>query len=264
LEIFEAGTGHGALTLNLARAIHAANVAAPRIPESLSGTRGSKNLNLDTQNNLTIDEQEQKEVKSAYDSWRSQRRAVVHTLDISEENSRHAQKVVRNFRKGLYYPHIDFHVGSVEGYLSPRLARDDQSFLDHAILDLPSTHEYLDIVGKALKPNGSLLVFCPSVTQIMECIKLVKDNKLPLFIEKTVEVGGAIGVGGREWDIRTVKPRALLKGEEGEEAPETVLPSTDNEDLKIICRPKVGVRISGGGFVGQFRKTIDFSIPNVE
>ncbi|KFX96568.1 hypothetical protein V490_03275, partial [Pseudogymnoascus sp. VKM F-3557] len=39
LEIFEAGTGHGALTLHLARAIHAANPAPPPLPSRAPSVR---------------------------------------------------------------------------------------------------------------------------------------------------------------------------------------------------------------------------------
>ncbi|KUJ10982.1 uncharacterized protein LY89DRAFT_710606 [Mollisia scopiformis] len=266
LEIFEAGTGHGALTLHLARAIHAANAPLPMLPEaaleSESLDMGFKRVKLDTQEDTQS--QEQKEVKLAYEEWRSKRRAVIHTLDTSEKHSAHAEMVVRNFRKGLYFPHIDFHVGKIEDYLSPRLIENGQQpFLDHAILDLPGTHDYLDIVGKALKPDGSLLVFCPSITQIIDCIKHVKERRLPFFLEQTVEVGGAVGVGGREWDVRRVKPRALLKAE-GEESPESVPESGDDEGWQIVCRPKVGVRISGGGFVGHFRKIVEFPARNVK
>lgn len=109
-------------------------------------------------------------------------------------------------------------------------------------------------MAKALKPGGSLLVFCPSVTQIIECIKDIKKRKLPLFMEKTVEVGSAIGVGGREWDVRPIKPRALQKSEILEAGLETA----DDEGWEMICRPKVGVRIAGGGFVGQFQRIVNF------
>lgn len=260
-EIFEAGTGHGALTLHLARGIHAANTAPPEMPELVSELEesevGYRRLKLDiedTSDEAHREKAQKEQVKAAFDEWRSTRRAVIHTLDINEKHSAHAQKVVKNFRNGLYYGHVDFHVGTVEEYLSGRLSESGQQpFLEHAILDLPGTQGYLDIVAKALKPGGSLLVFCPSVTQIIECIKDVKENKLPLFMEKTVEMGGAIGVGGREWDVRPVKPRALQKSEVLEAGLETA-----DKGWEMICRPKVGVRIAGGGFVGQFQRTVDF------
>lgn len=276
-EIFEAGTGHGALTLNLARAIHGANTVAPEIPDESE---------VDLQ---VPDAVEAK--KQAYKKWRTDRRAVIHTLDCSGRHSAHAKTVIKNFRRGMYYPHIDFHVGSIDKYLSSRLLdTGDAPFLEHAILDLPNTHGYFDLVGKALKLNGSLITFCPSITQINAGVMFVRQNNLPLFLEKVVEVGAAVGVGGREWDVRPVKPRALLKVQAEEvkqpeilegnedvsgaavekfeviateastdEASITRTPAPNGSGWEMICRPKVGIRISGGGFVGLWRRMTDSS-----
>jgi tRNA (adenine57-N1/adenine58-N1)-methyltransferase catalytic subunit len=274
LEIFEAGTGHGALTLHLARAIHGANTAAPKILEGNEGTETSPDR-IETQ-------------RVAYKEWRENRRAIIHTLDCSGRHSAHAETVVKNFRRGMYYPHIDFHVGNIEDYLCSRLVETgDAPFLDHAILDLPDIHHYFGIVGKSLKPNGILITFCPSITQINTGVTSARQKGLPLFLEKVVEVGGAVGVGGREWDVRPVKPRALLKSkvknvkssehlEEDEdvlkdpmegskaaasaEAPVSETPFSDGNGWEMVCRPKVGLRISGGGFVGAWRKMTDTSV----
>jgi tRNA (adenine57-N1/adenine58-N1)-methyltransferase len=267
LEIFEAGTGHGALTLNLARAIHGANTTAPELPAE------------DASAEISPDILEAK--REAYNEWRANRGAVINTLDCSTKHSAHAETVARNFRRGMYYPHIDFHVGSIDDYLSSRLAETGGSpFLDHAILDLPGTQRYLDIVAKSLKQNGTLITFCPSVTQINTGVTYARQKLLPLFLEKTVEVGGAVGVGGREWDIRPVKPRALLKtlvrdvnhtedveavedlmeGANGNiglhpaESPVETASGSDDNGWEMVCRPKVGLKISGGGFVGVWRK----------
>jgi tRNA (adenine57-N1/adenine58-N1)-methyltransferase catalytic subunit len=261
------------LTLHLARVIHGANTAAPAIP-------------ADNDRFETIDE------KKVYQAWQKERKAVIQTLDCNISHSRHAQKVVRNFRHGIYYPHVDFHVGSIVTYLTSRLATSDQKpFLDHAILDLPNTQEYLEIVKKALKPNGTLITFCPSITQINASVMLVKEKSLPLFLEKVIEVGAGIGVGGREWDVRPVKPRALMRSEAEAlakaQAAEKIVEDVEGESqdserngdesstgevdevsslepadpqeagLEMVCRPKVGGRISGGGFLGVWRRMIN-------
>lgn len=247
LEIFEAGTGHGALTLFLARAIHGANTAAPEIAEDIDGDS---------------------EKLVSYKEWLTKRRAILHTLDISERHSTHAQTVVKGFRGGMYYPNVDFHVGQIDAYITSRLSETDgKPFLDHAILDLPDTHSNMDIVSKALKPNGILITFCPSITQINSCFEFSKTQKLPLFLDPVLEIGG---VGGREWDVRRVKIKdfqsakakdAILEtgdlpgGEEGDaekiESTESPIAETRWE---MVCRPKVGVRVVGGGFVGVWRK----------
>lgn len=187
----------------------------------------------------------------------------------------------------MYYPHIDFHIGGIDDYLASRLVDNGGiPFLEHAILDLPDIHHYLDIVGKALKSSGILITFCPSITQINAGVTFVRQNGLPLFLEKVVEVGGAVGVGGREWDVRPVKPRALLRAKaedmkspgdigEGEDAsndsngnpvvvpaepPSKDVPVADDSGWEMVCRPKVGIRTSGGGFVGIWRKMTNASV----
>lgn len=275
MEIFEAGTGHGALTLHLARAIHAANTPPPRKPSTKNPTETTSSLEepvadaVDKNNGVSED---------LYEEWRAKRRAVIHTLDSSRAHSAHAQNIVRNFRHGMYFPHVDFHVGEIREYLSSRLASNgDEPFLAHAILDLPGTDQYLDMVGKAVNPGGSLVTWTPSITQIMRCLETVLALKLPWHLEKVLEVGGSVGSGGREWDVRQVKPRARardgphvipkdveidveesLGNEEGVE----VVPTTDESDLQYspaerlewVCRPKVGIRIEGGGFIGLWQR----------
>ena len=233
--------------------------------------------------NAALDAQKREEV---YAEWRANRRAVVHTLDISGKHSSHAKITVRNFRQGMYFSNVDFHVGSINNYISGRLAETFEPFFDHAILDLPDTHAFMEVVGKALKPNGKLITFCPSITQINACLLLVKEKKLPFFMESVLETGSAIGVGGREWDVRLVKPRATLKPDTNVEgqAHHAVNEGVDSADvqlksaiagssdlsetvstsiappailgLELVCRPKVGGRVTGGGFLGVWRRKV--------
>lgn len=255
LEIFEAGTGHGALTLHLARAIHAANTAPPPNPKLPAA---------DIQGEAIGTDQGDQQLE-AYTTWLQTRRAIIQTLDNNKEHSQHAQKTIKNYRNGMYYHSIDFHVGTIEEYISSRLSEAPVPFLSHAILDLPNTHSYFELVAKALKPNGSLLIFCPSITQINTCALDARKNGTPLYLEKVVELGAAIGVGGREWDVRPVRPRAFLKAraeaaekvqaaveDSAEDSAEAVV--EDEDGWELVCRPKVGQRISGGGFVGLWKK----------
>lgn len=304
-EIFEAGTGHGALTLHLARAIHGLNPAPPPLPpehKSSTGEWGPKNPNATNSDKVTlpiveplpdepnlrngdvpsIDQDPQSihklttgpEHKSAeevrFEAYLPSRRAVIHTLDISPAFSKYAQAIVRKFRRGLYYHNIDFHIGTIPEYLSSRLATAPEPFLGHTILDLPSPQEHLEIVGHALKPNGSLIVFCPSITQIADCVKAVQEKRLPFHLESVLELGAGVGVGGRDWDVRLVKPRVLLKAEaeaskmkEQSEAVSDLDSASDGESLPstikdagwaMVCRPKVGSIVTGGGFLGLWRR----------
>ncbi|KAJ8065797.1 hypothetical protein OCU04_006460 [Sclerotinia nivalis] len=315
LEIFEAGTGAGSLTLHLARAIHGANTRAPPIPK-LPKTRGKITPDDDIYRYGGKFGERNDKMTELYNEWRSQRRAVIHSLDSDENHSRHAQKTVRNYRHGAYFPHIDFHVGSIHGYLSKRFEETKDVFLDHAILDIPAIQDEMEIVGKCLKPDGRLITWCPSITQHMKCLETVKGKKLPFVLDKVLELGSQLSTGGREWEVRSVKPRALIKAEkkandkrmaeedmakttsavdeylyklskdkkgkgkiessagmenqsepnqEGVETSESesvtvqagtgeVGDLTDISGWEMICRPKVGDRITGGGFIGVWKK----------
>lgn len=236
-EVFEAGTGMGSLTLHLARALNAANpTVPPMLRDALCTARyKSEDYSLELSD----------EARAAYDSYRSKRRAVLHTLDQNAKHSRAANKLVRQFRRSLYYPTVDFHVGAISDYITSRLAETDKlPFLSHAILDLPSVEDYASPVIQALRPNGLLIVFAPSISQIARFQTWIGQTKQPIRQERVIELEvstTADGVldtgGGREWDVKTVIPRA------------------DPEGVPVqVMRPKVGDRISGGGFVGVYRR----------
>lgn len=245
LEILEAGTGHGSLTLYLSRAIHAANAS----------------------NHLPVG------ANSECDA----RRAIIHTIDVNGKFSAHAKQVVEGFKHGLYANNIDFHVGDVSLWLkNSRSTRGSGPFLSHAFLDLPSADTHLRCVAESLRTDGTLIVFNPSITQINECAIKIKDEKIQLDLERIVELGVNGGSGGREWDVRFVRPRALQKAaveplsstvDEGEggqldEANGNATPipdsePTDDKPWSMVCRPKVGERITGGGFLGIFKRRRD-------
>ncbi|KAI9806008.1 MAG: hypothetical protein M1833_004415 [Piccolia ochrophora] len=214
----------------------------------------------------------------------------------------HARHIVRSFHRGLYYPHIDFHVGDLSAWIhAQRARRPPGPFLNYVLLDLPSAHNHLASVGDVLHPDGVLAVFNPSITQIGDCVRMVKEKQLPFVIESVRELGTSVGTGGREWDVRTTKVRERsvlppqmarsgcqerskpgdvslhgfvndgVSNEEDEGAAtaevgaptSTTSPSDDwgtavsNESADIqelVCRPKVGARVVGGGFLGLWRK----------
>lgn len=201
----------------------------------------------------------------------------------------------------MYYPHIDFHTAGVEDFLQ------EESRYAHVLLDLAAPESVFPQASRALRFNGCLMIFCPSITQIVECYRLVKTLGLPLVLDKTVEMGTGIS-GGRLWDMRFAQVRQAARKRQMEErrrreaseaeelstsgdlsvseledrfvedvastSDASGLPagaigatadqdsvdnpssSTDaNEELKIVCRPKVGEQIVGGGFLGVFKKT---------
>jgi len=206
--------------------------------------------------------------------------------------SKHAQtKVVAGFRRGLYSPHIDFHVANVNDWIGGQLeSRDQQPFLSYVFLDMPSSHAYLQRVVTAMKDHALLAVFVPSITQIGECVREIKISSLPLRMEKVLELGDGIS-NGRPWDVRLAfkrakdavyepSPSSLGQGDEDEairgesdteneispthdlQVDDGTLPSprpgsrehVPSEEPVMVCRPKVGERVIGGGFVGLWRR----------
>ncbi|KAL8762695.1 MAG: hypothetical protein Q9184_001349 [Pyrenodesmia sp. 2 TL-2023] len=248
-EVLEAGTGHGALTLHLARAVHAANAGRHTSIVDI-GNPQKKHANLGC-------------------------RALIHTVDVSRKCSEHAIKIVSDFRQGLYLRDVQFHVGSVSEWIDQQMnARGKGTFLSHAVLDLPSSHSHVEKATSALHVDGKLVLFNPSITQINQAMELVKTRRLPLHLERVVEVGPAM-TGGRIWDVRFVRPRALNKElpprptaptyedvHRGAGSAEAVTSggaveegiSDADEGYQMVCRPKVGDRVSGGGFVALWSK----------
>lgn len=227
MEILEAGTGHGSLTLHLSRALRSCH-------------------------------------------------AKLHTVELSAKFSAHAQDVVKGFRGGIYAQDVDFHVGDVSQWIQQEKASRENGeapFLAHAFLDLPSADTHLATVANALKTDGTLIVFNPSITQITECATKVKDEGIQLDLETVIELGLNGSSGGREWDVRFVRPRAAQKQDseqglsEADSAPvleqedsEIKLPESATPEPRkwsLVCRPKVGERITGGGFLGVWRKHRD-------
>ncbi|PLN76391.1 S-adenosyl-L-methionine-dependent methyltransferase [Aspergillus taichungensis] len=300
LEILESGTGHGSLTLHLARAIQAANPAPPTIPfrsqiQYLEDrpTRPEEE-DFERANNTqetTEEEDAANAVQQEWDAWRTQRRrAVIHTVDVSGKFSAHAEKVVRGFRRGLYAGNVDFHVGPVEDWIaaqnkqrfssssSPSDTTTIEPYLSHAILDMPSADQRIAHVAPVLKPGGTLIVFAPSISQIGECVQLIRRQGLPFAMEKAVELGAGIS-GGRLWDVRLAvkKSRAdpACWTDSSSSTPEDPSSSSANEESDdasppavadegvLVCRPKVGARVVGGGFVGLWTR-IDDAVPQSE
>ncbi|OJD25969.1 hypothetical protein ACJ73_02654 [Blastomyces percursus] len=287
LEILEAGTGHGSLTLHLARAVNGANTSPPARPPYSQ----RQILELpETKKKAVAVEEEQKEedhetkakneeLQRNWDAWRAQRNAIVHTVDISPHYSQHAENIVRGFRRGIYVGNVDFYVSSVEKWIQEQMARRSTSqgspdpFLSHVILDMPSAHLRIPHVAQFMKDDAVLAIFMPSITQLGDCVEFISKERLPLFQEKIVEVGTGIS-SGRLWELRmTMKrsPKDALSREAtaeenldgtaeyssdtvGEEVPSLTKGAKADRDEVLVCRPQVGARIAGGGFVGIWRK----------
>ena len=271
LQILEAGTGHGSLTLQLSRAVAAANPpAGTDIRPQPSKTRLFK---AGDESDGEVGEAE----SDALVAWRKQRRAVVHTVDIDPLNREHADKLIRSYRSAIYWPHINFYAGNVQDWMSGRTKSSDQKpFLDIVLLDMPSVEEYISSVLDGLKDGGQLLVFVPQITQIATCVQEIVTKNLGLKLEKVVELGDGIS-NGRLWDVRmaTLKnPRPLqdeLDPQQKAEAEKSSAAGSSPEPAKpsvgtippMVCRPIVGELTRGGGFIGLWKKITNSTTEHV-
>ncbi|TLD32201.1 tRNA (adenine-N(1)-)-methyltransferase [Venturia nashicola] len=161
-------------------------------------------------------------------------------------------------------------------------------FLSHIIIDTPSAHNQIELACKYLLPGGTIITFNPSITQIGECTERIKRLNIPLDQETVLELGQNMS-GGKVWDVRAITPRieerrmelARLKAakrmateSEGESESESRVEvdalsnveaveeeaakkAVEEQKFVMVCRPKVGKMIIGGGFVGVWRKIAD-------
>ncbi|RMZ87782.1 hypothetical protein DV736_g4986, partial [Chaetothyriales sp. CBS 134916] len=250
LEILDAGTGHGSLAMHLARAIAAANspppaARYPRLPQA---------------NLATTITQDEAGLADVWKRWKETRNAVVHTVEVQDVWGRAAERLIRSFRQGLYWPHIDFNIGNVDKWVDQKLAERGQAFLSAVVLDLPDVHLYFPRVLAAIEEDAKLVIYTASITQLCECEKLIEAQGLPLKQEKVVELGSGIS-DGRVWNVRVTVPRARSRQAASTSSPSSAS-SDDGESEKVmICRPKVFERLIGGGFIGIWRKTRPVSKP---
>ncbi|RCI12528.1 hypothetical protein L249_1181 [Ophiocordyceps polyrhachis-furcata BCC 54312] len=238
LEVFEAGTGVGSLTLHLARALHAAN---PPLPPTLRRALCAAHACRDPE---TVSADLGPEDQAALDVYKASRRLVLHTLDQSVSRAKAAFKFVRHFRRALYLPTIDFHVGTVDSYISQRLvASEGRPFLSRAVLDLASPEESAAPVVQALHPGAVLIIFQPSISQIANFQAWCRETSQPLQLDKVLELPATTVMhglndngGGRPWTVKMGTVKA------------------DGGKAVQIMRPKVGGSMAGGGFVAVFRR----------
>lgn len=202
VNILEAGSGNGSLTLLICRAIHGAN--------SLARHYNDPDL----------------------------RGAVLHSLDCNRNHQRAAMNNVRLYKRGRFEKDVEFdHCELPQHWLE--LPQNATKQFQAAFLDLPDPHLYLAAIAAKMNLDSTLVVFVPSVTQLVRCKHELISGGIDLSLVRTVELPPGYGGGVREWDLATTRVRAT-------------------GELSDICRPKVGVRVVGGGFLGIFkRKTVD-------
>ncbi|KAI5795631.1 S-adenosyl-L-methionine-dependent methyltransferase [Geopyxis carbonaria] len=194
--------------------------------------------------------------------------ATVHSLDIAPAHSAAAAAVVAGFRRGLYAPRVHFDVSEPTPWLDAR----EPAWLDAVLLDMPAPEAHFAAALRALRPDGVLAVWCPSVTQIVKCVAALRSGA-DAVMERVVEFPGGTGEGAglRRWDVRPAMVRArqgrkvsvaeaeMREGVEVEEKGEEVA----EEGTEMVCRPMAGEALVGGGFFAMWRRRAEGELEQV-
>ena len=125
-----------------------------------------------------------------------------------------------------------------------RLHPNDKAFLSHIILDMPAVQYHIKKAAAVLYINGTLMAFNPSIIQIMAVVELVKRQYLPLQLDRVIELGPSM-TGGRDWDVRSMVPRApdTIRGkDESNAVDETDDGTTEERDEDVPAREALSLR----------------------
>ena len=236
MEILEAGTGNGSLTLYLARAIHGANSALRSENLAEITTTHAINPGLDDQTPksayapeypLSISQASNTNSTSslsAVDIQKSERQAIIHSVELAPHVSNFGRKHVSGFMQGMYSGNVDFHIANlttwIEQQVSARTAAGlppGNPFISHAILDLPGAHDHLEVVASVIHTDGTVLVFTTHITQLLSCLELSRKLRLPLVLQRAIEIGPGV-TGGRDWELGFTKKRKDVYRESKSEA----------------------------------------------
>ncbi|KAI9886701.1 MAG: hypothetical protein M1823_001477 [Watsoniomyces obsoletus] len=239
-EILEASSTGSVLTLHLARAIAAGNLPSPHLPSHYwfeNGRLHYRERTEDAQENagqdsgedtaketghpgLQLVEAKTKDENAPFERWRMRRNAIVHKVELSPHWCRHAQTVVRNFRNGLYYPHVDFYPMYLGEWVNKQQERRalpyrrlvETQFLDRVVMDLTTPHKMLLWISSALRTDGMLIVLADDPEDLAQCGAEIRARKLPLDLVRTLKLGPE--VGGSDWEAsegRRTESRSRLR-----------------------------------------------------
>ena len=153
----------------LAKAIHAANSLRPRSNNSSNEAIKDSQLPSCPPHRVTSSERpsaqdnhQESRIQPSYDHMKDDRQAVIHTVDVSWRRSKHAEKTVKGFRRGIYADDIVFHVGDVSQWIDEQvysrgLGQNTKAFLSHIVLDMPSSFQHVEKAASVLHTNGNFL-----------------------------------------------------------------------------------------------------------
>ncbi|KAF3901635.1 hypothetical protein ABW21_db0206658 [Orbilia brochopaga] len=238
LEILEAGTGHGSLTLHLARAIFAGYLGKEKPAVILHSVESNPPYSICAQQmfgNFRRGQYVGSGVKFYVDSvekWlrnelktRNQARQTHDPTPVTpaapeeKANAEHGHELDQ---------HTNTSSSDETGSSTPSAlpSSKDLPFLSACVLDLPDPRPILPLLTRAMRLDAVIGYWAPSITQIVSVVEHIRIQKLPFFVDKVLEFSNGAGASGaRPWDVRVAKVRSRVRAREAAASPLLKTPS---------------------------------------
>ncbi|EPS38708.1 hypothetical protein H072_7508 [Dactylellina haptotyla CBS 200.50] len=279
LEVLEAGTGHGSLTLHLARALSPGYMGVSPPAAILHSIEKSKSV-----------------VDAAENLLKGFRRGMYHGEGVkfyhADVEDWLKKQIAERDSTAASFDKSTFSSSSSTLTSETSVSSSYTPFLSSCVLDMPDIRPIMPLLQQAMHPGAILGYWAPSITQITSVVEHTKLKRIPFYVEKVLEFGNGVGgAGARVWDVRLAQVRSRVKAaapqdtkprrasaglrrffEETEKqkssegfgqvsdavrdgvydlktSPSEDIPITeDKSDWEMVCRPKTGERTQGGGF----------------
>ncbi|KAK6536938.1 hypothetical protein TWF281_001145 [Arthrobotrys megalospora] len=260
VEVLEAGTGHGSLTLHLARALYAGHLSEENPVSILHSVEKDKKVHIAAMKLLKgfrrgiYDGPGVRFYNDDVESWLRARLPSPEGSEVPAAESTSEQSTIQGT--------------SSTGKLTTGSVR--KPLLSACVLDLPEIRPLLPLLQQTMYPGAILGYWAPSITQIAAVVENVKFNRLPFLVEKVLEFGNGVGgAGARVWDVRPALVKSRVKANKSHKSASSQRSSEGDEtetaanqdavakedgtkrataEWEMVCRPKAGEKTVGGGF----------------
>ncbi|KAJ1966739.1 hypothetical protein IWQ62_002278 [Dispira parvispora] len=208
--VLEAGTGAGALTMHLARAV---GIQLPNPTPTF----------------LTHNPSDHQTVNQDHDIA-TLRWGQVDTVETRPDHFQKAQRWVQQFQRGHLLPWIRWYQGSLSEWLN-HLTKESTAtattssvkIYDGVVLDLPTPWYYLLEVAPFLKPGRFLVCYLPNMSQVLDLLKHINNNpalRCQFATENVLEVAW------KRWQVKPtlVRNPVVAPSPDGNQEPTTDVP----------------------------------------
>ncbi|GBC00266.1 hypothetical protein RclHR1_00380034 [Rhizophagus clarus] len=170
----------------------------------------------------------------------------IHTIDVNSDSIYKAQKNIRQYFRGIYYDNITFSTGSCSNILNS-LPENAEKY-DGVVLDMPEPWLELPSIMPKLKIDGFMVCYLPNITQILNLIKVIRENKYKLATIQVLEVQW------RPWEVRATVIRKKMDENVHFSVNHLIMDNKIPEKaLAYVCRPAY-MPSSHSAFLVQLKK----------